>query len=492
MIWRFQMLHQMTIGRKLTSCFLALLMAVVGLAYSAYHFSGTLSASLDQALNQLSRKTELAGQIQQQVFQMRASQRGVLLFAMMGQRNKAETARADMRAGMDQLSETLAKISPLLETAKGRQGAALIQNNLAEWKPLYDAIEKGSSAHGLDAGGVEKMSRTVELAQQMNEAAGAIIEAQRGMMAAASADAASAKSRIHWIIALAFALSLALTVVVLLVIRDVTRKLQALASEMGSGAEQVAAAAGQVATASQSLAQGSTRQASALEETSATTTEINAMAQKNAENSRAVTGIVTESGEKFKLARQALETTVASMNDIAVASEKMGKIIKDIDEIAFQTNILALNAAIEAARAGEAGLGFAVVADEVRNLAQRSTLAARDTATLIDDSIGKTAQGKQNVAQVAELVQLVAGEIESARQMVNDVDHGSREQAHGVEQITIALGQMEQVTQGVAATAEESAAAAEELSAQSDALREMVGRLGSMVGEAEPTKAPRS
>ena len=172
---------------------------------------------------------------------------------------------------------------------------------------------------------------------------------------------------------------------------------------------------------------------------------------------------------------------VRAMSDIAASSDKIGRIIKVIDEIAFQTNILALNAAVEAARAGEAGTGFAVVADEVRNLAQRSAQAAKDTAALIEESIARSADGKAKVDQVAVLVRNVTAESAKVKTLVDEVSAASAEQARGIEQIAGAVGQMQNVTQTSAATAEQSAAAAEELTAQSEAVRDVIGRLRTMV-----------
>jgi methyl-accepting chemotaxis protein/methyl-accepting chemotaxis protein-1 (serine sensor receptor) len=266
------------------------------------------------------------------------------------------------------------------------------------------------------------------------------------------------------------------------VIRNIEGALERTVTELSEGAAQVASAASQVSSSSQFLAQGSSEQAASLEETSASSEEINSMARQNSENSRSAAELVSRSQKKFDETNQSLEQMVVAMNEINTQSDNISKIIKVIDEIAFQTNILALNAAVEAARAGEAGMGFAVVAEEVRNLAQRCSQAARDTASLIEESIEKSNDGKLKVDQVAAAIRSISEESARVKTLVDEVSVGSQEQARGIQQIGQAITQMEQVTQTTAASAEESAAAAEELNAQSEALNSIVARLTAMVG----------
>jgi methyl-accepting chemotaxis protein/methyl-accepting chemotaxis protein-1 (serine sensor receptor) len=180
------------------------------------------------------------------------------------------------------------------------------------------------------------------------------------------------------------------------------------------------------------------------------------------------------------------------MYEINAQSGKISKIIKTIDEIAFQTNILALNAAVEAARAGEAGMGFAVVADEVRNLAQRAAQAAKDTSSLIEESIAKSNDGKAKVDQVAAAIQALTADSATIKTLVDEVNLGSQEQARGIDQIVKAISQMEQVTQKNAAGAEEGASAAEQLTAQSETVKDVLARLNTLVGGTVVTRNPLS
>ena len=265
-------------------------------------------------------------------------------------------------------------------------------------------------------------------------------------------------------------------------VRSVNTVLDRTMSELADGVEQISCASSQVASSSQSLAQGASEQAASLQETSASSAEITSMTRKNADNSQSAAAMMSEVDRNITEGNRTLGQMVTSMREITTSSDKISKIIKVIDEIAFQTNILALNAAVEAARAGEAGMGFAVVADEVRNLAQRSAQAAKDTAALIEESIGKSNEGSIKLQQVTDVIQAITDSATKVKTLVDDVSLGSQEQARGIEQISKAISQMDQVTQSTAANAEESASASEEMSAQAEALNNIVVQLRSLVG----------
>jgi methyl-accepting chemotaxis protein len=264
-------------------------------------------------------------------------------------------------------------------------------------------------------------------------------------------------------------------------VRKVNGVLQGSVLELNEASTQIASAARQVSSSSQSLAESASEHASMFQETSNASTEINSISFQTTENTRVAAEKMTRSDETLKETNQSLTQMVDAMERINGSSQKISKIIKVIDEIAFQTNILALNAAVEAARAGEAGLGFAVVADEVRNLAQRCAGAARDTTELIEESITNTREGKTKVDQVAVAIRTITSESATIKDLIDEISVGSVEQSHGIDQISKSILQMEQVTQSSAASAEESAAAAEQLNAQADAMKEIVERLRAMV-----------
>ncbi len=222
----------------------------------------------------------------------------------------------------------------------------------------------------------------------------------------------------------------------------VGKKLRDVAQSLREGAEQIARAAGQVATSSRSLAEGANQQAAALEETSASTEEISSMARHNDDSLQSAAALAMQS-EHLAETNRALDQTLASIADINNSSDKISRIIRVIDEIAFQTNILALNAAVEAARAGEAGMGFGVVADEVRNLAQRCAQAARDTTGLIGESVSGSRDGNAKVDQVALSIRNFAAGSSQIQSLVDEVSKGARQQTEGLAQIARAMAQMD-------------------------------------------------
>ena len=264
--------------------------------------------------------------------------------------------------------------------------------------------------------------------------------------------------------------------------RAIILKLKEIITTLSEGSDQTVSAAGQVSTASQTLASGASEQAASLEETSASLEEIGSMTQRNAENAQKAKTLASQ-------ARQAADTGVTdivemneAMQKIRESSDDISKIIKTIDEIAFQTNILALNAAVEAARAGEAGAGFAVVAEEVRSLAQRAASAARETGGKIEGAITRTKRGSDLNQKVSTSLEDIAKRVREVDSLIQEIATASHEQSQGISQVGTAVSQMDKVTQSNAASAEESASAAEQLNAQAHTLKQIVGQLAALAG----------
>jgi methyl-accepting chemotaxis protein len=256
-------------------------------------------------------------------------------------------------------------------------------------------------------------------------------------------------------------------------------------NNVSASTNQIASAADQIATTSQSLAQGSSEQAASLEETTASLAELGGAAVRNAQSARQVQALASE-------ARDVTQEGVTSMNELEQAVQAIGsaahqtaQIVKTIDLISFQTNLLALNAAVEAARAGDAGKGFAVVAEEVRALAIRSADAARQTSALIEQSVERATRGGEISRQVAERLGQIDKQVQKVHEAVGDITQSSDGQREGVDQVNTAMSQMNAVTQGVAASAEESSSASEELAGQAQMLAELVGQFRLESGSAK-------
>jgi methyl-accepting chemotaxis protein len=276
----------------------------------------------------------------------------------------------------------------------------------------------------------------------------------------------------------------ALTVggLVLIVIQRLDGSLKAVIRELSSGAREMGLATAQIAAASQAVARITSEQAAGLEETASSAEEISAISRQNAGNATAANAVVAAVNGRAREGDAAIRALTVSMDEIGASSERISKILRVIDEIAFQTNILALNAAVEAARAGESGLGFAVVADEVRNLAHRSAQAAKDTAALVEDSLTKSHGGRKCVAQVTVVFREISGNAEKLRTLIENVDTGSKEQARGIAQIAGAVSKMDQTLQATAASAQESASAVVEMSSQAEAVEHVAAQLTAIVG----------
>jgi len=259
-------------------------------------------------------------------------------------------------------------------------------------------------------------------------------------------------------------------------------ELSRIAANVAEATDRLFNAGKQVSVSSQSLAEGSSDQAASIEETSASLEEMSSMTKRNSENAQKANDVARQTRASADRGAEDMQAMTTAMQAIKNSSDDIAKIIRTIDEIAFQTNILALNAAVEAARAGEAGMGFAVVADEVRNLAQRSAQAAKETAAKIEGAIHNTARGVDLSGKVATTLNDIVAKARDMDELATQLAGASREQTQGITQINTAVGQVDKVTQNNAACAEESASVVQELNAQVVTMKSSVAELLQLVG----------
>ena len=469
----------MTVGKKISIAFALLVLfsitiGVVSLVLTSrmYRYQDAVVNDAMPAIYQSAKAESIAKELRSKMLMHIAS------------KNKSEMAgfESEMAPLLEQFKAILREHEKSIYRAEDRAAFSKMgpafDRFWAAWEPVRVVSQTGKTdkAFAIYQSGV--LPPLADLQAAIND----VIDVNKRYADTLTAQSAEAASQAKWWITVLLGFFIAAgSGCGFFILKNISSALRLFVAEFREGTVQISTASSQVANSSQSLAQGASEQAQSLEETSASAEEITSMTRKNAENSRSAAELMGAVDQHVKNGNRTLEQMVVSMDEINASSDKISKIIKVIDEIAFQTNILALNAAVEAARAGEAGMGFAVVADEVRNLAQRSAQAAKDTAGLIEESIAKSNEGSTRLQQVSEVIRSITDSAAKVKTLVDEVNLGSQEQARGVDEISRAITQMSQVTQNTAAHAEESASASEELSAQASAMNDVVVRLRALV-----------
>jgi methyl-accepting chemotaxis protein/methyl-accepting chemotaxis protein-1 (serine sensor receptor) len=475
------MMSSFTIGKKLYFAVGVLVVFSCALGLTGLIGMSSVGSQVREITQVTVKQQSLTHDMATRMAEILSGVRGIETRGLLKDTDRVVKMNQDRLASTDALQADIDAILPLLVKPEAKQQVADLQAGLTTMRQAGATIYELSMGDHPDQAPVVGAKLVLPAEKPMNDALAGLLAAQDAKMASSAASTQSLIVSSRWASGVVLAVCFAVGLAVVFVVRQINLSLRNSVAEMGEAAAQIASAAAQVAASRQSQAQGASEQTATIEETSSASVEINSMAQRNTENSRSAADAVTRSQEGFEHANRSLDEMVSAMDGIHGSSQKISKIIKVIDEIAFQTNILALNAAVEAARAGEAGMGFAVVADEVRNLSQRCAQAAKDTEELIEESIERSDGGKQKVDQVAVVIHAITAEASKIKDLVEEISMGSVEQTSGIEQISRAISQMEQVTQGSAANAEESAAAAEELSAQAEALKSLVQHLRGMV-----------
>jgi methyl-accepting chemotaxis protein/methyl-accepting chemotaxis protein-1 (serine sensor receptor) len=472
----------MSLTKKLLASFGAMLGLMLLLGTGGLLVTRDLSGDLERAANVTARQQYLAGQVSTDSAELTGLERGTVLAATVADAAHLQAYQQAFAQHAASLRKALSELGKIAETPEAKARLQSLDQQSSLVARAHDELRQAMASQQMDAAMVIFAQKVQPSLEEIGRQAVSLVEQQTRDLASASAVSSAKSARNSLATIMLLLISLGVGAGVLWMVRRASVALKDLAARMSESAESVSAAASLVSGSSQSLAAGASQQAASLEETSASTEEITSITRKNADHALQVAGLMQQSANGAAAVNQSLDRMVDQMQEIGNSSNKIARIIKVIDEIAFQTNILALNAAVEAARAGEAGLGFAVVADEVRNLAQRCAQAARDTAGLIEDSIATSRDGNARLDQMAVDVRAMTGNATQVKSLVDEVNMGSQEQARGMEQISRAILQMEQVTQRTAAAAHESASAGNDLNGHANTLRTLVHEMRDMVG----------
>ena len=408
--------------------------------------------------------------------------RQIILIDDLDEKAELQKRIAELRVVYDKALEDLEK-TPASEA--GMELRRRIKESAAKARPKNTKVIE-LALSGDNAAGLKQLNEAEADIQEWLSLLDEAVSLQNESNNGEAANARKTNRDILTLIIVLGSLSIILgAIVAFFITRGITKPVNNIDNSLEEGAQQVASASNQLSSTSQQLAEGNAEQASSIEETSSTLEESASMVRQNSENTKQAALLAAQTKSSSDKGNMDMQDMMNSMVEIKKSSDQISKIIKVIDDIAFQTNILALNAAVEAARAGDAGMGFAVVAEEVRNLAQRSAQAAKDTAAIIESNIELSEKGVSVAKKVGDSLQEINIQAKKVNELMDEIAAASLEQSQGISQINKAISQMEKVTQQNAANAEESASASEELSSQAQNLRENVQQLSLLVNGAD-------
>lgn len=471
----------MTIGKKILTCLGAVLVLNASMGIYGLVSASSLGRRITKLVDVNAKRLSVAGDVNTATSDLVAAERGILLRSYLNDRPGMDKYSRNWEATIEKIKSGLSKYRVLIDDNQARQQLSDMHLNLAKAELIHKELWSLATNGKAEAAGELNKTVMAPLLAKISDAGQQFADAEQPKMSAIGAQAITSVFTTRSFMLVGIVICMIVSGIAVWVIHQINGSLRKIVRDLSTGADQVASASTQIAATSQGLAQGSSEQAASLQEISASMEEMTAMASRNTENSGEATGMMEETAVQVGSSNVALQAMLASMSDMKDSSEKVAQILKSIDQIAFQTNILALNAAVEAARAGEAGMGFAVVAEEVRSLAQRSALAAKDTAALIEEAIANSNQGAEKLDQVAVSITGITRSASRVKSLVEAVSEASKQQAIGINQVSTAVTRASGITQAAAASAEESAAASEQLNGQSQTMRDLVFALGAMV-----------
>ena len=509
----------MTFGRKLTTSFLAISLAMLALGGLSTLALRKLGSLIDSTSKAASSKMQLISEVRASFQDLEDSakhtQQSYLILAVsqLAEQNQKLASRrgrnkkagallkadysacsgchpvgdtnqtyADLAKSAAALKQRIAAAKPRLNSPSDRAALGKVEANLDQWTTQFRRYLDLSNQDLFDDAHAVLVDHMLPIEASTEQETKKLNEEQQRAFAAASASASDTANRNAFFMLAIVAGGLALSAFICCHIRRTTGGLQTLTGELTQQAREVASSAGEVSGAGRELADGAQQQAAALQEIGATGIQINQSAHENAAHADQSAKVSQEVSGNLREANAKLAELMKAMEEVKASSDNVARIIKVIDEIAFQTNILALNAAVEAARAGEAGMGFAVVADEVRNLAQRSAQAAKETSELIEKSIGASHQGMDKLGTVTRAFESISSHLQEVSELAEEVRAASTGQAEKLTDVTRRLEEVQRVTVTTADGATRGVNAGEQLNAQAHSLTAIADKLESIVG----------
>lgn len=473
------MLKNFKLSARLGLGFGAVLVLMIVIIAVVFISMNSIQVRLDKIVNENVYKTNLCQDMSESIYIVARVMRTIVL---LDNQTDRDTEYAKMVEARQKYDESWKALSATQASEQAKVIRTNIEAAMNKARPLNDKVIELANADNDTEAVRLLMDEAAPATQEWQDALDKNIEFQKenNQKDAAAANAAYVSTLVIMFTLAGVSLVAGILIAVFLT-RSITKPINRIVDGLNEGAQQVASASEQLSASSQQLAEGNAEQASSIEETSSTLEESSSMVQQNSENTKQAAILAGQTKTAADKGNGDMQEMMASMSEIKKSSDQISKIIKVIDEIAFQTNILALNAAVEAARAGDAGMGFAVVAEEVRNLAQRSAQAAKDTAAIIETNIELSEKGVNVAKKVGESLSEITVQAKKVNELMDEIAAASQEQTQGIGQINKAVSQMEKVTQMSASSAEECAASSEELSAQAMNLREIVQQLVKLV-----------
>lgn len=472
------MLQKLALGKRIQLGFGCLMVLILIMGFSAIYNMGGVNEKIDE-IKRFNLKAEQCNSMNQSILVLSRSLRGVLL--KINSQEVVENKQA-MQDAYEKFKDAFQEANRTFSTPRGK--ALLSQINEAAnsaWPLIEQVVELSLNSQDAEANTLvltDVKAAVAQWAGYVNELKNYSEQLNQEIIAGAQQTYYNSRATLVILIVISVILGITLSYILTL---SITKPMNFIAVRISEGAGQVAAASGQLSASAGQLSQGSAEQAAAIEETSSTLQESGSMLTQNSTNTKQAADLSEKAKESANKGSAEMKQMMESIQEIKKSSDQIAKIIKVIDDIAFQTNILALNAAIEAARAGEAGMGFAVVAEEVRNLAGRSAQAAKDTTAIIEANIQLSGNGVAVAEKVQDALTEITLQSKKVSELMGEIAAASQEQVQGIEQVNISMTQVESVTQQNAANAEESASAAEELNAQAESMKQIVRELSELV-----------